>query len=98
MNEMDIIRPAGAAPALRGGASPERLARVAEEFESVFIAQVLNGLTAGLEGEGPLSGADSDAFADMLQQEYGKLISRSGGIGVGDAVLQEMLRMQEMAA
>jgi hypothetical protein len=31
----------------------------------------------------------------MLQDEYAKLISRSGGIGIGDAVLREMLRMQE---
>jgi Rod binding domain-containing protein len=32
----------------------------------------------------------------MLQEEYGRLISRSGGIGVADALLREMLRMQEV--
>ena len=31
----------------------------------------------------------------MLQDEYAKLISRSGGIGIADAVLREMLKMQE---
>jgi len=95
MSQVDAIALGNLAPTSGKTPSQAQVEKVAQEFEAVFIAQVLNGLTAGLEGEGPLSGADSDAFADMLQQEYGKLISRSGGIGVGDAVLQEMLKMQE---
>jgi Rod binding domain-containing protein len=38
-----------------------------------------------------------DVFRDMLNDEVAKLISRSGGIGVADAVLREMLKAQEMA-
>ena len=74
----------------------EQLEKAAEEFEAVFLAQVMNGLTAGLEGEGSLANAESDPFAGMLQQEYAKLISKSGGVGVGDAVLKEMLKLQEI--
>ena len=72
-----------------------KLQATAEEFEAVFLAQVLRGLSTGLEGSGPLAGNDGDPFADMLQQEYAKLISKSGGIGLADAVLKEMLKMQE---
>ncbi|MEZ5823662.1 MAG: rod-binding protein [Geminicoccaceae bacterium] len=72
-----------------------KLQAAAEEFEAVFLAQVLRGLSTGLEDSGPLADGDSDPFADMLQQEYAKLISKSGGVGIADAVLQEMLKMQE---
>jgi Rod binding domain-containing protein len=33
----------------------------------------------------------------MLQDEYARLISRTGGIGIADAVLREMLKAQEVA-
>ena len=32
----------------------------------------------------------------MMTEEYGKIIARSGGIGVADHVKREMLRMQEV--
>ena len=81
-----------------GDRQNDHLRETAEEFESVFLAQALQALTHGLGGGGPLDQSDGDAFADMLQQEYGRLVSRSGGIGIADAVMREMLRMQEMDA
>ena len=43
-----------------------------------------------------LGGGESDVYRDMLNDEMAKLISRTGGIGVADAVLREMLKMQEV--
>ena len=74
----------------------EAMRAAAEEFESVFIAQVLRGMSSGLEADGPLGGNGDDPFSSMLQDEYARLISRSGGIGVADAVLREMLKTQEI--
>lgn len=76
--------------------STEQMERVAAEFESVFLSQILNGMTQGLAGAG-LSGDQDNPFASMLQDEYAKLISRSGGIGLADSILREMLKMQEAA-
>jgi Rod binding domain-containing protein len=77
-------------------AAPAQVKRAAEEFEAVFLAQMLRGLTSGLSGKGMLGDQD-DPFATMLQDEYARLISRTGGIGLADAVLREMLTMQEAA-
>ena len=44
-----------------------------------------------------LGDGQDDVFRDMLNEEIAKLISRSGGIGVADAVLREMLKAQEVA-
>lgn len=73
-----------------------RLREVAEEFESVFLAQVLQTMKIGLAGPGPLGDGDNEAWTGMLQEEYGRLISKSGGIGVADALLREMLKLQEV--
>lgn len=74
--------------------STEEMKRVSAEFESVFLSQILGGMTKGLAGTG-LSGGQDSPFASMLQDEYAKLISRSGGIGLADSILREMLKMQE---
>ena len=74
----------------------------AEEFEAVFLAQMLATMTQGSSLQGSGGGADAggngqDVFQDMFTQEVAKLISRTGGIGVADAILQEMLKTQEVA-
>jgi Rod binding domain-containing protein len=96
----ELLQSIGRPPAAAAGVQPalgdrhiENLRETAEEFESIYQA-----LTHGLGSAGPLGESDGDAFADMLQQEYGRLVSRSGGIGIADAVMREMLRMQEMEA
>ena len=88
------VLPSSAPAAATAAATPE-MRRTAQELEGVFLAQLLRGLTAGLGGPGQLGDQD-DPFASMLQDEYAKLISRSGGIGIADAVLREMLKMQEV--
>ncbi len=94
----DLLTSAGSAAAVRGhGEVDPRMREAAEEFEAVFLAQVLQTMNLGGGGPGPLSDGDNEAWTGMLQEEYGRLISRSGGIGVADALLREMLKMQEIA-
>lgn len=75
-------------------AAPMPLRRAAEQFETMFLAQILRDFTAGTVGSA--SGGEAGAFGSMLQDEYAKLIGRSGGIGIAGAVLREMLKAQEV--
>lgn len=86
--------------AVQGGAQPADLKKVADEFESVFLAQMLRTMSEGQTGSGPmpLANADSNPFASMLQDEYAALIGKSGGIGISGAVMRELLTAQEAAA
>jgi flagellar protein FlgJ len=96
---VSTVRPATAAagPASAAeGAPPAAVRRAAEEFESVFISQILGELRIGFTPPG-LDGGEEDPFASMLRDEYAKIISRSGGIGLADGVLRELLRAQEVA-
>ena len=95
------MTPALAAAAIppAGGDTPrvEGLRHAAQEFEAIFLAQVLGTMTQGLGGDDLLGDGQGSFFYEMLNDEIAKLISRSGGIGVADAVLREMLKAQEVA-
>ena len=72
--------------------------QAAEDFEAVFLAQMLAPIFDGLETDGPFGGGSSEKiYRSLLVQEYGKSIAKSGGIGISDAVQREILKLQEIA-
>ena len=74
---------------------PEQIERVAREFESMFLAEMLAPMFEGLDTDGlGGGGAGERMFRPMLVQEYSKAISQAGGIGLSDVIAREMIRMQ----
>lgn len=95
----EIAKLRGEAKPLRGApkATEAEITAKAEEFEAVFLSQMLKHMFAGIEtNEAFGGGTGEDVFKDMMTDEYGKIIARTGGIGVADHVKAEMLRLQEM--
>ena len=83
-------------PRIDGNTDPGRLRQVAEQLEAQFLAQTLQPMFANLSAEQPYSGGHAEDMWRSLQvEEYGKAIARSGGIGLADAVVREVLRAQE---
>ena len=61
-----------------------------------LLAQMLQPMFAGLDTEGPFGGGNAERiYRSLLVQEYGKALASRGGIGLADAVAQEMIRLQE---
>lgn len=70
----------------------------AKDFESFFIASMLDQMFAGLEADGLFGGGEAEkTYRSLLHQEYGKAIAAQGGIGVGTMVSSEIIRLQELA-
>ncbi|MCH7796426.1 MAG: rod-binding protein [Proteobacteria bacterium] len=87
-----------AAARLRGPLADDQVRRAAEEFEAVFISQMLAPMFEGLETDELFGGGPGeDIYRSILVEEYGKAIARSGGIGIADAVQREILRLQEVS-
>jgi Rod binding domain-containing protein len=85
-------------PRVRPGASEAEVARVASEFEAMFIGQLLAPLFEGLSTQAPFGGgAGEDAFRPLLIAEYAKAFQARGGLGLADSVKAEMLRLQGLA-
>ena len=86
-------------PPAHAPGGPKIVRRAAEEFEAVFLTQMLSGLFQGLGDAGGAEAAGGGgAFEGLLHEEYAKMIGCSGGIGLADDIRREMLRLQEVAA
>lgn len=73
----------------------EEAKRVAQEFEKMFLAEMLQPMFAGIETDGPFGGGNAEeVFRPMLLEKYAEAVSASGGVGIADSVLSEILRMQ----
>ncbi len=83
---------------LQAPMASEDVRRAAEEFEAVFIAQMLAPMFEGLETDELFGGGPGeDIYRSILVEEYGKSIARAGGIGLSDIIQREILRLQEVA-
>lgn len=84
------------ANARQGGDRDPRIWRTAVEFEAVFLSQMLEQMFTGTEVEEPFGGGSAEqTWKSLMNQEYGRAVARSGGVGIADHVYREMLRMQE---
>jgi Rod binding domain-containing protein len=69
--------------------------KASEDFEAVFIAQMMEPMFQGLKTDGPFGGGHGESvFRSLMIQEVGKEVARGGGIGLSSSIYQEMLRMQ----
>jgi len=76
----------------------EQIEEAAEDFEAVFTSEMLKPMFEEVKVDPMFGGGKSEeVFKDMMIQEYGKLISERGGIGMKDQVMAEMIRIQEGA-
>lgn len=85
-------------PRLGGGGNLDiRKAReTAQEFEAVFLAEMFKPMFENIDAAEPFGGGTGeDIWQDLQTQEYGKAVAKAGGIGIADAVLRQMIKMQE---
>lgn len=74
------------------------LRQVAEEFESVFIAQILNTLFEGVSTDGLMKGGTGErVFRSMMLEEYAKQMAHTQSIGIASAVEAQLKRRYESA-
>ena len=75
----------------------DQVRRAAEEFEALFLSQMLAPMFESLQTEGPFGGgAGEGIYRTLMVQEYGRAIAASGGVGIAEAVQREILKLQEI--
>jgi flagellar protein FlgJ len=88
--------PIAAAPTSTGPTVPDEVRRAAEEFESVFLSEMLAPMFESLQTDGLGGGGmGEEIFRPMLVERYAESITRSGGVGIADSIIRELMRMQE---
>ncbi len=79
--------------------APAKLAQIrksADEFENVFVSQMLGHMFDGIGTDETFGGGrGEEMFKPMLTEQFGKQITRRGGLGIANQVYSELLRAQE---
>jgi flagellar protein FlgJ len=70
--------------------------RAAEEFEAIFLAQMMAPMFEGLDTDGLGGGGmGEEIFRPMLIERYAEALSQAGGVGIADSIVRELMRLQE---
>lgn len=68
----------------------------AQEFEAVFLAEMMKPMFEGTEAPAPFNGGKGEEiFQGFMLQEYGKIVAQTGSIGIADTVRSELINIQE---
>lgn len=74
----------------------EAIWAAAQEFEAVFLSQMLGPVFESIESNEITGGGQGEKmWRGMMVQEYGKQMSEAGGVGIAKHVYNELLRAQE---
>lgn len=80
-------------------AQTEAMKKAAQEFEAVFLNQMLAPMFEGLSTDGlGGGGVGEEMFRPMLIDTYAKSIAQAGGVGVAANIVAEFTRMQAQSS
>lgn len=71
--------------------TPEKLRKVAREFESLFTSMMLKSMRDTV-GDNPLipAGFGEKVYTEMLDDHYAELISKQGSLGLADMIVKQL--------
>jgi Rod binding domain-containing protein len=94
--------PAGAMSAANAAVASgdvEAIRQSSVEFESVFLSAMLAPMFETLSTEEPFGGGEAEStWRGLLSEQYANSIAKSGGVGIADSVLQQLVALQERGA
>jgi len=62
---------------------------VAEQFESIFVHQMLKQARQSRLAEGVFSSEAQDTFNNMLDVEYSQILSKKNNFGIAEALIRQ---------
>lgn len=83
---------------LRGQAQRDQngaLREVAQQFESMFVQMMMKSMREAGFGEGMLESREAETFQSMHDKEIAQQISRRGGLGIADMLVDQMSRNKQ---
>ena len=73
-----------------------RIKETAEDFEAFFMTRMMESMYEGVSTDGMFGGGHAEkVYRSLLLNEYGKLMAKTGTIGVSDSIMDSIIQMQE---
>lgn len=75
----------------------KKIGDMANEFEAIFLNNVLSQMSAGLKTEETVMGGGQaeTMWRQMLNEQMAEHISKGKGIGISDTIEKQLLKIQE---
>ena len=89
MDVLASISPKMAASLLQTDSRPTELQAAAEQFEALFIQQLLKQARSAKLADDILGSEAGDTYTEMLDQERAKQLSAKMNLGIADALSQQ---------
>jgi flagellar protein FlgJ len=90
--EVPDLEAAKAERALASGDSPEAIYEAAKQFETYFLGHLMSAMRRTVPNDGLFdNGFSSDVYTEMLDQEYAKMATDYGGIGLAAMLEAQIL-------
>ena len=74
---------------LQGAKKNLSIEEVAQEFESLFVFQMLKSARKAKLAEGILNNDAHDTFQTLLDQEYSKILAENQSFGIAEALVRQ---------
>lgn len=90
----------GATTPGRGLSSPAQMGHLraqAEELEGIFLNTLMKEMFTSLHSDSNAMGGGfaEDTWRDMQAEQMADAVSRAGGVGLADAIMGDLLKIQE---
>lgn len=86
--------PPGSGASLVSTADATSIRQAAQEFEAIVLGQMLKTMRqASAQGPVALTGMSQKLYRDLMDDELAKAVSRSGGVGLADTLVRDLLRL-----
>jgi len=84
------------APEVRYDKNMAKMREASEEFETFFMSQMMEHMWADIDTDGPFGGGNAErVFRSMMIEEHSESLVNTGGIGIADAVMAQLLKVQQ---
>ncbi len=84
----------GPTDAPNGEAQKVQLKRLTQEFEAMFLAEMLRGMRSSMLEDQKEEGLGNDTMIDTFDVELGRSLSMSGGLGLSSIMLEALSRRE----
>ncbi len=76
---------------VKGKMTPKRLHKVCEDFEAIFIKQLLEEMRKTLSNGGLMGkGIRAEIYQDMFDEQVALKMAKAGGIGIGEKLYRAL--------
>lgn len=92
----DTIKNPVSVKALKQAKNLAQAKETAQDFEAFFMTRMMESMFEGISTDGMFGGGHAEKiYRSMLLNEYGKVMAKTGNIGISDSIMDTIIQMQE---